>query len=989
MKKKLVSALLLGMAVSMTTPAISVIAEETEVAASPEPELPDPGDVPNSQEDGGGEETGEETGSEENSTKVGEAEVYTEQISDVIVQLKRAETSEEENPISEQLQKFSEVHMSEYKAGEDFLDAFLSTLEKQDDKVSVVKAFGSVYGNQMDVYVMGFIRESMQSRDTDKERCDLYLQLLELEDTQEGFWNIYSEWKEELLETEEPPDRGTYAQSGGEDHESGGTLDTVNSEGDSGTDKSDSDTSGNDQNEPPANADSAVEELTKLDYSSLSPMMQEKVKKMIEDSIHAVNSCSTEEEVTEILEAAKIALKNYMEEDLLNTRIEVAVNELKQFRASLMAVDEETKSEIEKLYDIYAEELKKAGNKEEIANILDEAKKKMKDLAEGTGDVLIEAKNTAVSELAVLKETVTDRQTAGRVSALFAEMIENALNKGEVEKYASAAYDSMSKLKAAVDQGGADSYTAFLDSLKILCAGTEDRGLLEYIKVFAIPEAPVQAVSDMLTALENTDTALYKKALLNELGSMISKLPDKEKEQAVAIESDASDAMARAADKKEAYIVYENALDQVSTINASGEVLNQKIKENLAKLDGLSSPDTEEAKELLRIYKEKITHAISVEEADRLLEEAKTEMEALKKKHEEVSALKSAKEKAYDQIDNFLRAITDTGLKEQILRLCDSTKKEIENASSASDVSVILSKFKEDARTITKEYAADKTLTEKKTAIIQKITDIVNGKEMSSDLYSLYVKVKEDVMAAATTAEIDTLYTNFVKTFNEKMLTSLREKYYQKLTDLIETIDPSSAKYTEISTVIAKARENISRTSSEELMEKIFSQTKTNIEALSSQSEEQNSLDLMKTNAINELRLATSLTTSTAQKVISVYSNKIQNATTEGEVSQVLAEGKALLQKLNEAAGVNADGTSEYGSAGDTLVNGATMNKADGSAGNNTTYSSTAKEDPGSGLKGDVKTGDENGFKIVALLSSMIVGLCVVGLIVFKKIKKK
>lgn len=231
MKKKLVSALLLGMAVTMTAPVIPVIAEETEVAASSEPDLPDPAGVPNSQEDGGGEKT-----------------------------------------------------------GEDFLDAFLSTLEKQDDKVSVVKAFGSVYGNQMDVYVMGFIRDSMRSRDTDEERCNLYIQLLELEDTQEGFWNIYSEWKEELLETEENPDSGTYAQSGGEDHESGGTLETVNSESDSGTDKSDSGTSANDQNEPPVNASSTVEELTKLDYSSLSPTMQEKAKKMIADSIHAVNN---------------------------------------------------------------------------------------------------------------------------------------------------------------------------------------------------------------------------------------------------------------------------------------------------------------------------------------------------------------------------------------------------------------------------------------------------------------------------------------------------------------------------------------------------------------------------------------------------------------------------------------------------------------------------------------------------------------------------
>lgn len=1035
--------------------------ESSTESAADETDVGEAEQTPENEEPENDAETPAEVADEE--APVAQTVPYADRLSEVSELLKTQEFTEETETFVTAFDGFCTDHSSKYDSLESFLDEYFKTVKKTADKITVIKTFGSIYQEDMDDYISNYIRSVIENSSAEDSEKEVYLSLLELGGSQEDFWSYYDEWVKTYPEPEnnasfsdstspsEPGNDNDGDENNGDNNGTDGT-----GEGDNNSEQpSEPDGSKNEEKpEPPSNAAYAEEELRKLDYSSLSEDMQLEAKKLIDAAIEKVWTCTTEEEVTAVVEETKAQLQELIEKDLQNIRIEVTINELTQFKNSLTFVSDNDRLDAEEAYVTYVDLLRKTTTETELTEIVEQAKTQLQEIADGTGEVLDTAKKEALSDLSDLKDSITDTEIASRTYALWAEKIDSCTTKVDVEKYHSGGAESLTKLKEATSAANPQYYSVFLDSLKLICS-EDDTTLLEYIQPKLNEENQVSMISDFLLALEHKDIDSYKVKLLEELDRIAERIPDNLTGQADKIKTDAADAMARTTDKVGAYEAYEKAVQDFKELNASGEELEKKIAENLEALEKLTSLDTKEAKEIVRVYKEKISAAKTIEEADsllkeaeeklkkleaadedakkltqakesaykqldtflngitdtslksdiqkvissyrsdiaiadtveeidRLLDDAKKEIEGIKKKHEDETTLKKAKEKAVAQIDNFLKSVKDADLKTQLEKLADSAKNDVDNATDSQTINSILTKFKEDATKLTKEYTADKALASKKTSTVKKITDFTNGKEMTNEMYNLYMKAKNDVMEAKTSSEIDAIYNTFVKAFNEKAMASLRKEYEQKLNDLLQSVDTSSPKYNEITAVISKARDNIGNATSEVLMQNIYSQAKANVETLIQQGDTQDDLDTIKANAIEELRSSTSLTTSTAQKVISVYSNKIQNATSESEVEKALGEGKALLQKLNEAAGLDPDGTDDNG----TQTNGSTMNKADGGADNVTAYSSTKKEDMGSGLKGGVKTGDENGLTIIVSITALLAGIGAIGVLLWKKLKK-
>lgn len=1071
MKKKVVNAMLLGMALSLTAPVTGMAAAEgagtTNVAEEPVNDRWEQEDsVSGSGQKNGNEMISGMPGEENVSTMSPDEQVeadnsipkgteYVERLNKVQEAFSAQTFMGGSETMKKSFQKFCDEKSFNYKELNLFVNAYLETVSNHADRVAVLKAFDSVYGTDVSGCIIDFIKYIIINSDAKQEDRDAMLSMLIPPDEDQvnngALWEVYDTWVLEHPLENDKSVMNPYANDS-----------SVSSEEQVNTGSTSSIREISDATEieiyPPQSAESAVDELEGINYTSLSEENQNEAKKMIADAVKAIGSCKTDEEISIILEKAKSSIQELMDRELLDTRIEVAVDELQQMYKALVFEDEETEKNAMETYKVYVALIRGVSSESEIAGILEEGKTTLEDMAKGTGSVLVTVKQDAVKELKKLKDCIQDENMADRTYRLFADVIENAEDVEAVKKYLSGGKETLNSLNEAIQSGDIQQYITFTQNIRILCVNAEDMALLEYIQGRIEHKEPAAMVSNLLTAFENTDTAIYKKVLLNEINSLKSRLPVNVQDQADKIESDAADAMARAKDKAESYVVYEGAEEGFLNLSSTNEELERKKTEALQTLSHMTRLETDEAKEIIVVYTARIEAAEDSEEVDTLLTEVRAKLEKLEKadeetkklteakdeaykqlklmiegitdaslkadiavvidsykadiavadtveeiagyvskaqndvgnligKYESEKVLKAAKEKAVSQIDGLMNGIKDNGLKEEISKIVPSYEEEIKSAKDLAAVTEILARFKEDLKKITAEYSVNKNLATKKTNTVRKITSYVSGKQLTNELSNLVAKAKEDVMAATTSIDIDNVYNSFILDFNEKFLHSVRMQYDEKLLQLYGSVNSASPKYAEIDSIIARARDNIAKASTQELIQSIYNQAKNNVDKLVQEGNTQNSLQIAKENAISELRSATSLTSDSASKVISVYANKIRNASTEQEVAKELAEGKALLQKLNEANGLNADGTPNSYNNGGVSLNSSTMNKADGSAAENTMYHSI--KDDISGKKGDVKTGDENGSKIIVSILAIIVGLGAAVYLLYKKIIKK
>ena len=163
-------------------------------------------------------------------------------------------------------------------------------------------------------------------------------------------------------------------------------------------------------------------------------------------------------------------------------------------------------------------------------------------------------------------------------------------------------------------------------------------------------------------------------------------------------------------------------------------------------------------------------------------------------------------------------------------------------------------------------------------------------------------------MDADTTEQVDSIYQTVTSSFNTAYLQMLKEDYSDRLDSLVAGIQADTDVMASISQVVAKAKENITNASNAEVMENIYRQAESAIQTLADSA---GSLSQIKADAIAQLNNYTTLNTDSANKVKSVYTNRINSAQNAQEVASYLSEAEGLLDRLVEAADANVQDPSQ------------------------------------------------------------------------------
>ena len=430
---------------------------------------------------------------------------------------------------------------------------------------------------------------------------------------------------------------------------------------------------------------------------------------------------------------------------------------------------------------------------------------------------------------------------------------------------------------------------------------------------------------------------------------------------------------------KEIYGLYEKACAEIARIRENdplAKVKEEAVKGLEALLNGVTDSGLKaDIQEVILKAEIAIESCDTEAEVEQAVEDAEKEVEGLKDEFEKQTALEQAKENAVKRVDNLIANVTDSELRAILTNITDSAKSSIQRAGSETEINNIVQQTVTDIKEATLEYSKDKTLLTKKTEAVKKLEELAAGKTLNASLNLILSQGKIDIMDADTTEQVDSIYQTVTSSFNTAYLQMLKEDYSDRLDSLVAGIQADTDVMASISQVVAKAKENITNASNAEVMENIYRQAESAIQTLADSA---GSLSQIKADAIAQLNNYTTLNTDSANKVKSVYTNRINSAQNAQEVASYLSEAEGLLDRLVEAADANVQDPSQsalYNA--NTSTTSMEKDAAQAMAKNGTEGTSM------------VKTGDENGINIIISLLAVLGGAGVIGWIAYKIFRKR
>lgn len=985
MKKRYVNALLLGMTLCMSAPGVTVSASEAPAQES----------------------AAESTSDEELAEILREAEAA--------VPATEADSSTGENETDGYSAKLADV-VSDMEQKVTSGDSALTK-----DDVSILKNFFEGISPEDDYQsVSGFLNFLLISYDTQgldgdsshvieasfgktKEIAEAFVSVYGETDVVEGIKEYIKNELEALSLTEDEVKKITDLDSvdsifdavkpylDKEDGSSDGDSDNTNGDGSSdnnGDNETGGDSSGNngsgDNNESDAERQEAITnalaEIDAIDISSLSGERKTSAEDYIKEVKEKINNAASVDDVNVLSAEAAATLEGYLADETLENQRTAAKESLMEFFDSAVFETDELKSVAQDLYDSALQDIDEADSIEKINEVLDSAKDDIQDVIDQKDGVLNSIKENAKKNIAEARALIkAESQIPNEIVTMAEEQIDTAESAASINSVKTVSKEILTNMKSALDEKSKTAIMETIKSLRGISLNTGDSDLLSYMadKVSGLGyEEACVLMGDAVDYVSLSD-ADYKDVLVDNMKDVLAEASEDNTENAKKVFDDAVSSM-KDVSRLDTYKVYESAMEKLEKMKADDEVSVAK-KEAESKLDKLVENITdktvkEKADAVVSKAKTSLKDAKSVDEVDKIVKNASDEVEKIKKDASDAEKLEKKKKSYQTKLDDLIKNVTDAELKSTLSKIVTSAKADISNATSEEQMNEILTKAKSDIKTTTVEYSQNKALATKKAQLIEKLTSLADGKTLSSDALAIISQAKIDVMDASTSDDAVSIYNTAVASFKETYVNDLRTSYKEKLDALVST-DSSLDDFTttKINDTITKAKENIDKTSSEDAMKQIYEQAEKSVTLLKDNS---SSLDKVKEDAINELKNYTTLNTESVQKVISAYTNKIQNATNEDQVKQYLSDAKGLLDKLNAAAGITSS----------TDPNSSNGNSTGSGSGTDVQSASKKGDDTATS---SVKTGDENGFNIIASVAALIVGIGAVGALIYLKFFKK
>lgn len=729
----------------------------------------------------------------------------------------------------------------------------------------------------------------------------------------------------------------------------------------------------------------AIEELELIDLTALDSSRLAEAQAVIEAAKSNLQTCTTAEQITQLLSDAKNQVSALISAQVVDTQRTAALEGLEQYYNSLTFAVDELKEAAEQEYAKGVAAIQAASTEADITKALEETKDALSKISTGTEESLEMLREDAVKTVTEVKDSIrSSADIAEKAYSFFYKELQAADTPEKIVSPKNNGLNLMNALKKAINESDPLSCGETISFLKVYTSGTEIKSLLDYLSITADGEKFADAkerIEDAVKAIQLNDIEAVRDYLTDKLKNIASVVSeDKQEEIDAAIEDFTR--KAEGDSLRDAYKLYLETEEKINDILGSDELSKVKL-EAIAELDKFL--DGVKDSELKGKINDIILEAeVSIESAkteaqiEAILEKAQDAVDELKKEFEQEAELEKKRESAKAQIDKLINGVSDADLRTILKPIAESAKADIDRAESESEISAVITQIKKDITQATSEYSKDKALLQKKTQTIEKLENLTDGKILSTELSVLLTNAKNDIMNATTSSEVDNIYNTTAQTFNKIYLEDLREEYNAKLDSLLSGSGAEGETLAKIQEVVTKAKSNINKASNLSVIENIYNQAQSAIQLLNQNAT--SNLDDIKAQAISELENYTPLNTTSAKKVIAAYTNKINNATTADEITTYLQEGKSLLQRLNDAAGVTSETASNS-----SLVNPNTSTSKYGD-----TASAQAMAKGGLEETSMVKTGDENGKSIVVNAIAAVIGIgAVVALIVMKIRKKK
>lgn len=445
------------------------------------------------------------------------------------------------------------------------------------------------------------------------------------------------------------------------------------------------------------------------------------------------------------------------------------------------------------------------------------------------------------------------------------------------------------------------------------------------------------------------------------------------------------------------------------------EKAKKAAKEELDKAIDAIDDSTEEIKKKKASVKEDVHNLIdkseSMNDLDANLKSAKEAVDALIKEVQGEGELKDLKEAAKIQIQSVVDDQKDEKLKAILQDIATPALEKIDAAKTQEEITSILEAYQKDIQTAIDTYAKDKELAAAQAAAVKKLATLESKAKadyVTEDMKKIITTAREEIQKAKTVDDVTKLYNQAKSDYNTAYVTSMRAVYEKKLDALLTDNKFTDATYLEkAKEVVTKQKANLKQAANEATMQEVYKVAKENVEKLVTAQSTAANLAQVKANAIQSLQNGYPNPSSATTKILEKYINKINSATSETEVNDIVQECKDVLKKTgidynNNNGGGNNGGDSDVtptpGAGIDSDVTPTPSNSATPNGGTTTTLpgggSSTGTGDASQkgtsdvSAAGNVKTGDEN-MGIIAMAGAAILAAIAAAGISLRKFLKK
>ena len=666
---------------------------------------------------------------------------------------------------------------------------------------------------------------------------------------------------------------------------------------------------------------------------------------------------------------------------------------LKEYYSSLKFETDSQKKMADETLNAAVDKISKATSIDAASKALEDAKAALKDIAEQKETTLDELKEAAKAEINDKAKVINDSTSiTSDVKNAFILKIDSCTDAKAIESAKNSADAAFTDVVAVVG-GDMASFVNLFKDLKGISPDGDTTAMIDVVINLGAPKD----MKDGANRVEDVCIALANSA-----------------EQFIKYLNVCAGQEVKGRTKAEAYASYME-LTKGNSERKELEKAKKAAKEELDKAIDAIDDSTEEIKKKKASVKEDVHNLIdkseSMDDLDANLKSAKEAVDALIKEVQGEGELKDLKEAAKIQIQSVVDDQKDEKLKTILQDIATPALKKIDAAKTQDEITSILKTYQKDIQTAIDTYAKDKELAAAQAAAVKKLATLESKAKadyVTEDMKKIITTAKEEIQKAKTVDDVTKLYNQAKSDYNTAYVTSMRAVYEKKLDALLTDNKFTDATYLEkAKEVVTKQKANLKQAANEATMQEVYKVAKENVEKLVTAQSTAANLAQVKANAIQSLQNGYPNPSSATTKILEKYINKINGATSESEVNDIVQECKDVLKKTgidydnNNGGGNNGGGSDVTPTPGiDSNVTPTPSNSATPNGGTTTTLpgggSSTGTGTGDASQKGtsdvsaagNVKTGDEN-MGIIAMAGAAILAAIAAAGISLRKFLKK